>query len=59
MSHDPEGVAAPRDSALRQFARHAWERKAYWMTPLVMVLAFLTLLLLAGHSSAPFRYTLF
>ena len=47
------------DSVLRQFMRHAWQRKIFWMTPIVIVLGFMALLYFAGHSNAPFRYTLF
>lgn len=52
-------MADERESLVSEFLRHAWERKIYWITPIAIVFGFLALLYFAGHSNAPFRYTLF
>ena len=46
---------------LRQFIRFLWERKLWWLTPIVLVLFFLGLVIVLTESSAvaPFIYTLF
>ncbi len=46
-------------SLLREFVAFARAHKAYWIVPLLLVLGLLTLLIVAGQSSAPFIYTLF
>lgn len=38
------------------FARH---HKAYWIVPLVLVLALVVALVVTGQAAAPFIYTLF
>ena len=37
----------------------AWQNKAWWIVPIVLVLLLLTLLVIVGQTSAPFIYTLF
>ena len=44
---------------VREFILFARQNKVYWIVPLVLVLALMALLILAGQSSAPFIYTLF
>lgn len=44
---------------LHEFGGFAWENKAWWIVPLVLVLLLLSLLVFAGQGAAPFIYTLF
>jgi len=44
---------------LGEFFRFARANKAYWVVPLVLVLAVFALLISLGQVSAPFIYTLF
>ncbi|OQA27011.1 MAG: hypothetical protein BWY59_01197 [Verrucomicrobia bacterium ADurb.Bin345] len=45
---------------LREFGEFAWQNKAWWIVPMVLVLLLLALLVFAGQSAAPaFIYTLF
>jgi hypothetical protein len=44
---------------LREFFRFAKTHKAYWIVPLVIVLALMVALIAVGQFSAPFIYTLF
>jgi hypothetical protein len=44
---------------LREFFRFARAHKAYWIIPLVLVLALMIGLIVVGQISAPFIYTLF
>lgn len=44
---------------LREFLTFAREHKAWWIVPLVAVLALIVLLIAVGQTSAPFIYTLF
>ncbi|MFO7870385.1 MAG: DUF5989 family protein [Kiritimatiellia bacterium] len=44
---------------LREFAGFAWDNKAWWIIPIILVLLLFAALLVAGQSSAPFIYTLF
>ena len=37
----------------------AWQNKAWWLVPLVLVLLLLGLLIVSGQAVAPFIYTLF
>jgi hypothetical protein len=53
-------------SKLRYFGRllgevwgFAWENKAWWLVPTVLVLLVLGLLIFTGQAAAPFIYTLF
>ena len=42
-----------------EFIRFAVIHKVYWIIPLVLMLGLMTLLIVAGESTAPFIYTLF
>lgn len=44
---------------LKEFWDFAKHNKAWWIVPIVLVLLALAALLAAGHSVAPFIYTLF
>jgi len=45
---------------LKEFFGFAWQNKAWWIIPIVLVLLLLGLLLVAGQQSVPiFIYTLF
>lgn len=44
---------------LPEFLAFAWRNKVWWLVPLALGLLFVVLLLLAGESASPFRYTLF
>jgi len=44
---------------LREFMGFAWQNKAWWIVPIVLVFLLLTLFVFAGSSVAPFIYTLF
>ena len=44
---------------LKEFGGFAWQNKAWWIVPMVLVLLLLGLLIFAGQSTAPFIYTLF
>lgn len=37
----------------------AWQNKAWWLVPLVLVLLLLGVLIVTGQAVAPFIYTLF
>jgi len=37
----------------------AWETKAWWMFPIVVLLLLIAVLVIAGQSVTPFIYTLF
>ena len=43
----------------REFIDFAWENKAWWIIPIVIVLLIITALIFVTSSSAPFIYTLF
>lgn len=43
----------------REFLDFAKAHKAYWIVPLLLVLALLGILIAAGQVSAPFIYTIF
>jgi len=49
----------------RSLSRDVWDflkvRKAWWMTPIILILALMGMLIVAGQSSvlAPFIYALF
>lgn len=43
----------------REVVGFARRNKAYWIVPLVLILALLFFLIFAGQASAPFIYTLF
>lgn len=42
-----------------EFVAFAKENKVYWIVPLILVLALIALLIVAGQGAAPFIYTLF
>lgn len=44
---------------LGEFLGFAWQNKAWWIVPIILVLLLLTLLIAVGHVTAPFVYTLF
>lgn len=44
---------------LREFFQFARAHKAYWIVPMVLVLAVMVVLVAVGQFSAPFIYTLF
>ncbi len=45
---------------LKEITGFAWQNKAWWIVPIVLVLLLLGLLLFAGQTAAPtFIYTLF
>lgn len=44
---------------LKEFGVFAWQNKAWWIVPVVLVLLLVALLVFAGQSAAPFIYTLF
>ena len=45
---------------LKDFLGFAWQNKAWWIIPIVLVLLLLSFLIFAGSSAAPaFIYTLF
>ena len=44
---------------LREFVGFARENRIYWLIPLILVLGFAGILIVAGQSAAPLLYTLF
>ena len=45
---------------LKEFFGFAWENKAWWIVPIILVLLLMALLIATGQSAAPaFIYTLF
>ena len=49
-----------RKGIVSEFRTFLWERKLFWMTPIVVVLLLLAVLVaLGGTAAAPFIYTLF
>lgn len=44
---------------LGEFVDFAWENKAWWIIPIILVLLILTAFVFASSSVAPFIYTLF
>lgn len=42
-----------------EFLGFAWQNKAWWIVPIVLVLLLLTFFIITGTSVAPFIYTLF
>jgi len=48
-------------SMLKEIWAFLWERKFWWLTPIVIMLLLVTLLIIFGQSGAvsPFVYTLF
>jgi len=44
---------------IREFFEFAWQNKAWWIIPIVLVLLLLTFFVVGTSSVAPFIYTLF
>jgi len=44
---------------LKEFFGFAWQNKAWWMVPIVLVLLLMGLLITTTQTVAPFIYTLF
>ena len=43
----------------REFVDFAWQNKAWWIVPLVLMLLLLGVVVVSGSSVMPFIYTLF
>ena len=41
---------------MAEFVGFAWQNKAWWIVPLVVVMLALALLIVAGQTAAPFIY---
>jgi hypothetical protein len=46
-------------SLIGEFVEFAWHNKAWWIVPIVLVLLFLTVFIVATGSVMPFIYTIF
>ena len=46
-------------SLLREMFQFAWEKKVWWLVPVVVLFLGIGLLVVVGETSAPFIYTLF
>ncbi len=44
---------------LKEFFNFAWQNKAWWIIPIVLVLILLAVVIVVGQTAAPFIYTLF
>jgi uncharacterized integral membrane protein len=44
---------------MRDLFGFAWENKAWWLIPMVLILLLLALLIFTTQTTAPFIYTLF
>lgn len=44
---------------LQEFLGFAWQNKAWWLVPIVLMLLLIGLLVVTTQSAAPFIYTLF
>lgn len=44
---------------LREFVSFARANRAYWLIPLILILALAGIVIVAGQSAAPLLYTLF
>ena len=44
---------------LKEFFEFAWQNKAWWIIPILLVLALATFLIVASKAVAPFIYPLF
>ena len=44
---------------LKDFLGFAWQNKAWWIIPFVLIMLVLALIIVLGQTSAPFIYTLF
>lgn len=55
-----EAASQKRVSIVRELVDFLWENKAWWLAPIVIVLALVgALALFGGTGAAPFIYTLF
>lgn len=53
------GKLAYSGRLLREFVLFALRTKAYWIVPLILLLALLGLMVVAGQGATPYIYTLF
>lgn len=44
---------------LKEVGLFAWENKAWWIVPIVLVMLLLALVVVVGQGTVPFIYTLF
>ena len=44
---------------IKEFLGFAWQNKAWWIVPIILVLLLLALVIVSSQSVAPFIYTLF
>jgi hypothetical protein len=44
---------------LKEFCQFAVRNKAWWILPVVLLLLIIAILIFAGHTVAPFIYTIF
>ena len=44
---------------LKEFFEFAWQNKAWWIIPIILMLLLLMVFIVTGTSVAPFIYTLF
>jgi len=44
---------------LKDLLGFAWQNKAWWIIPFVLIMLVLALIIVLGQTSAPFIYTLF
>ncbi len=44
---------------LKGFAGYAWQNKAWWIVPVILILLLMAFLIVASQTAAPFIYTLF
>lgn len=40
----------------KELVRFAWNNKVYWIVPVIIVLAILVLIIMAGSGATPFLY---
>ena len=44
---------------IKEFLGFAWQNKAWWIVPIILVLLLLALVIVSSQTVAPFIYTLF
>ncbi len=44
---------------LKDFLGFAWQNKAWWIVPFIIILLLFSFLIIFGQTTAPFIYTLF
>ena len=44
---------------IKEFFKFAWQNKAWWIIPMLIVLLLIAVLVFVGQGSVPFLYTLF